>query len=258
MSTELFDLTGRVAIVTGSTRGIGLGIAKALCGAGAKCVVSSESEIDVKTATQALYDLGYEAVGKSCDVTKAEEQANLIAATIEHYGRIDILVCNAGITGKAGPITETEPVDYSHVFDVNLHSMVGLTNAVYHIMKAQKSGSIILMSSIAGLRGNASINAYALTKAGVAQLARNLAVQWGPDGIRANSISPGFIRTAISEPLLADEDFVKRRTQMTPLRRFGDVEDVAGCALFLASSAAQFVTGHNLVVDGGTTITDGS
>lgn len=258
MSTELFDLTGRVAVVTGSTRGIGLGIAETFCRAGAKCVISSETEKDVIASTEALSGAGYDVLGINCDVTKPEEQANLVSATIKHFGSIDILVCNAGITGKAGPIEKTDNNDYSRVFDVNLHSMVGLTTAAYPLMKEQKSGSIILMSSIAGLRGNAAINAYALAKAGVAQLARNLAVQWGPHGIRANAISPGFIRTALSEPLLSDESFMKRRMQMTPLRRAGEIEDVTGCALFLASDASRFVTGHNLVVDGGTSITDGS
>jgi NAD(P)-dependent dehydrogenase (short-subunit alcohol dehydrogenase family) len=119
-------------------------------------------------------------------------------------------------------------------------------------------GSLILISSIAGLRGNGAINAYALAKAGVAQLARNLAVEWGPRGVRVNAISPGFIRTELSAPLLDNEQFLARRMQMTPLRRAGEPEEVAGAALFLASSAGSFVTGHNLVVDGGTVITDGS
>lgn len=247
-----------MAIVTGSTRGIGLAIARAFCAAGAKCTISSESETDVKSTTNKLSRLGYDVLGITCDVTNAKHQSNLVAFTLKHFGRIDTLVCNAGITGQSGPIEETDAADYLRVFELNLHSMVGLTNLVYPEMKANKSGSIILMSSIAGIRGNASINAYALAKSGVSQLARNLAVQWGPNGIRANSICPGFIRTSISEPLLANAEFMKRRIQMTPLRRPGDVEDVAGCALFLASDAAKFVTGHTLIVDGGTTITDGS
>ena len=258
MSSSPLDLTGQVAIITGSTRGIGLEIVRVFCGAGAKCVISSEAIGDVKQVTGEFGDAGFDVLGVHCDVTNQIQQTELVEATIEKYGRIDILVCNAGITGQAGPIEQTDPVDYGRVFDVNLHSMIGLTNAVYPHMKDQGSGSIVLMSSIAGLRGNAFINAYALAKAGVAQLGRNLAVQWGPDGIRANSISPGFIDTPLSAPLLADKDFMDRRMQMTPLRRPGDVKEVANCALFLASDAAGFVTGHNLVVDGGTSITDGS
>lgn len=253
-----FDLKDRVAIVTGSTRGIGFGIAEAFCKAGAKCVISSNSSKDVDQATQDLLGRGYDVRGVTCDVTRAIDQQALIDKTLEHFGRLDVLVCNAGITGTAGPITDSYPEDDLRVFDTNLHSMVALIKAAYASLKHQPSPSIILMSSIAGLRGNAAINAYALAKAGVAQLARNLAVQWGPDNIRVNAISPGLIQTAISEPLIADDAFIKRRLQMTPLRRVGQVEDIAGAALFLASDAAKFVTGHNLVVDGGTTITDGS
>ena len=257
MRTDLFNLNGRVAIVTGSTRGIGLAIANSFCCAGAKCVISSESQSDVNQTVKDFSNADHDVLGVKCNVANSDEQSKLVSATMSYFGRVDILVCNAGITGKSGPIQESDMAEYTRVFDVNLHSMVGLTNQVHAIMKAQTSGSIILMSSIAGIRGNASINAYALAKAGVAQLARNLAVQWGPDGVRTNSISPGFIRTPLSEPLLADSRFMERRIQMTPLRRAGEMEDVAGCAHFLASDAAKFVNGHNLVVDGGTTITDG-
>ena len=124
-------------------------------------------------------------------------------------------------------------------------------------MEAHK-GSVILISSIGGIRGNAAINSYALAKAGVAQLARNIAVQWGPKGVRANSISPGLIKTELVAQLPAGEEFMQRRMQMTPLRRMGEVEEIAGAAVFLASVAGGFVNGHNLVVDGGTVITDGS
>jgi NAD(P)-dependent dehydrogenase (short-subunit alcohol dehydrogenase family) len=182
----------------------------------------------------------------------------LVEHAVNEYGGLDILVCNAGITGQAGPITEIDADDYRQVFDINLHSMVALCNLAYPQLKRRGGGAIILMSSISALRGNAAINAYALTKAGVAQLARNLAVQWGPDNIRANAIAPGLIRTGISEPLLADEAFMQRRLQMTPLRRVGEAAEIAGCAHFLASDAGAFVTGQVLVADGGTTITDGS
>jgi len=126
------------------------------------------------------------------------------------------------------------------------------------LLAAQAGSAVVLIASLAGLRGNGAINAYALAKAGVAQLARNLAVEWGPKGIRVNALSPGFIRTELSRPLLENAAFMARRMQMTPLRRPGEQAEVAQAALFLASAAAGFVTGHNLVVDGGTVITDGS
>ncbi|MFK8052428.1 MAG: SDR family NAD(P)-dependent oxidoreductase [Woeseiaceae bacterium] len=256
-SDDLFSLKGKTVIVTGSTRGIGAAIAEQFCRAGASCVISSEDVEDVKAARDRLKDAGHVVAGQVCDVTQADSLAALVNSAVEEFGRLDVLVCNAGITGHAGSITDVDPADYGRVFDINLHSMVTLANLAYPYLQV-RGGSIILISSIAALRGNARINAYALAKAGVAQLARNLAVQWGPENIRANSISPGLIRTELSESLLEDTAFMERRMQMTPLRRPGSVQDVAASALYLASEAGRFVTGHNLVVDGGTTITDGS
>lgn len=253
-----FDLTGKVAIVTGSTRGIGLAIVERFCAAGASCVVSSEDADAVEAAGKRLASDGHSVIGQVCDVTKESDLQALVDNTVSTFGGVDVLVCNAGITGIAGPITALDATDYRRVFDINLHSMVTLANLAHPQLVARGGGSIILVASISALRGNASINAYALAKAGVAQLARNLAVQWGPDNIRANSISPGLIRTELSEPLLADEVFMARRMQMTPLRRPGEMREIAACAQFLGSDAGAFVTGHNLVADGGTTITDGS
>lgn len=258
MSSDLFDLGGKTAIITGSTRGIGLAIVEQFCRAGAACVISSEEAAAVDAAVARLDGAGFAVAGQPCDVTDPQALAALVDRAVTAFGGLDILVCNAGITGKAGPITELDPEDYARVFDINLHSMVRLANLAFPHLEARGGGSIILVASISALRGNAGINAYALAKAGVAQLARNLAVQWGPANIRANAISPGLIRTELSGPLLENEGFMRRRMQMTPLRRPGEVHEIAGCALFLASAAGAFVTGQNLVADGGTTITDGS
>lgn len=162
------------------------------------------------------------------------------------------------LTGKAGPFADIDLDDYARVMAINLRSQVVLANLALPGIAAGGGGAVILISSLSGLRGNGRINAYALAKAGVAQLARNLAVEWGPQGIRVNAISPGFIATELSAPLLADATFMARRMAATPLRRPGTPAEVAGAAVFLASSAGAFVTGHNLVVDGGTLITDGS
>jgi NAD(P)-dependent dehydrogenase (short-subunit alcohol dehydrogenase family) len=245
----MFDLTGKVAIITGSTRGIGRGIAEAFIAAGASVVVSSEVEAETKDVAA---EIG--ALGIACDVTKGDDLARLVEGTISTFGGIDILVCNAGITGQAGT---SDLADFDKVMAINLRSQVALTNTVLPHIAARK-GSVILIASIGGIRGNATIQAYALAKAGVAQLARNLAVIWGPKGVRTNAISPGLIRTALSQSLIDMPEFMARRMQMTPLRRMGDVEEVAGAAVFLASKAGGFVNGHNLVVDGGTVITDGS
>ena len=252
--TDLFDLSGRVALITGSTRGIGRAIAEELAGAGAAVVVSNESAGDTAVAAEALTALGHRAQGQACDVTSIADLRALVDATVEHFGQLDILVCNAGITGAAG---SWDVDDFDRVMAVNLRSVVALCDLARPHLIA-RGGSATLVSSISGHRGNAGINAYALSKAGLAQLARNLAVQWGPQGVRVNAVSPGLIRTEIAEPLLADEAFRARRMAMTPLRRAGEPHEVASAVRFLASPAAAFVTGHDLVVDGGTVITDGS
>lgn len=250
---NLFDLTGQVALVTGSTRGIGLAIARALQSHGAQVVISSEDAAD---CARVANDHG--TVGIAADVADDAQLAALVDGTITQFGHLDILVCNAGITGRAGPFAAIDMADYARVMAINLRSQVLLCNLALPHMAQRGGGSAILVSSLSGLRGNGMINAYALAKAAVAQLARNLAVEWGPRNIRVNALSPGLIRTELSAPLLANEAFMARRMQMTPLRRPGEVDEVAGAAIFLAARAGGFVTGHNLVVDGGTRITDGS
>ncbi|NKJ01240.1 SDR family oxidoreductase [Novosphingobium sp. SG707] len=248
----MFDLTGKVAIVTGSTRGIGRAIAQAMMDAGARVVISSEDEADT---ARAAAEMG--ALGIACDVADDAALGALVDGTVAALGGIDIVVCNAGITGRPGPFSSVDMEDYARVMAINLRSQVVLCNLAFPHLRA-RSGNAVLIASLSGLRGNGAINAYALAKAGVAQLARNLAVEWGPHGGRANAISPGFIATELSAPLLANEAFMTRRMGMTPLRRPGKPEEVAGAAVFLSSAAGGFVTGHNLVVDGGTLITDGS
>ena len=255
MPRGAFDLAGRTAIVTGSTRGIGLGIARALGEAGAAVVISGEDAGEVAAAQAGFAGERLQAHGIVCDVTHEHALAALVQGTIDAFGGIDILVCNAGITGEAG---SWSLADFDRVIAVNLRSMVELTALALPHIAARGGGSVILISSLSALRGNAVINAYALAKAGVAQLARNLAVQWGPSGVRVNAAAPGLIATPLSEPLLADADFMARRLQMTPLRRIGMIEDVAATCLFLASDAAGFITGQHIAVDGGTSVTDGS
>ncbi|WP_298285204.1 SDR family NAD(P)-dependent oxidoreductase [Novosphingobium sp.] len=248
-------LSGKTAIVTGSTQGIGRGIAETLAEAGANVVISSEDSATVTATTAALTAAGYAAHGLACDVTDEAALRALVEGTVAHFGGLDILVCNAGITGTAGTWALD---DFDRVMAVNLRSLVALTGLALPHIAARGGGSVILMSSLSALRGNGAINAYALAKAGVAQLSRNLAVQWGPQQIRVNALAPGLIHTPLSEPLLADEAFMARRLQMTPLRRVGTVAEVASACLFLASPASSFITGQHIAIDGGTSITDGS
>ncbi len=249
----MFNLTGKAALVTGSTRGIGRAIAQALIEAGARIVISSENEGDTARVSAELGQPGIAA-----DVTNDAALAALVDRTLAELGGLDILVCNAGITGQPGPFAAVDMDDYAAVMSLNLRSQVVLCNLALPHIAQRGGGAAVLLSSLSGLRGNGRINSYALSKAGVAQLARNLAVEWGPQNVRVNAISPGFIATELSAPLLADEAFMARRLEQTPLRRPGRPEEVAGAAVFLASEAGAFVTGHNLVVDGGTLISDGS
>ena len=249
---ELFDLSGKVAVVTGSTRGLGYAIAQALIAHGATVIVSSEDAGDTAAAAAKLGG-----VGMACNVADDAAIAALVAEVTARFGGIDILVSNAGIQGGPSP----DPLDmtiFDRVIAVNLRSMAVLTRHALPVMAGRTGASVILIASIAGLRGNARIDAYALAKAGVAQLARNLAVQWGPKGVRTNAIAPGLIATRFADGLLGDEAFMARRMQMTPLRRVGQPKEIAGAAVFLAAPAGGFVNGQVLVVDGGTVITDGS
>lgn len=248
-----FSLAGKRALVTGSTRGIGRAIAEAFIAAGARVMISSEDAADTQAAAAELGQPGI-----VCDVSDDAALARLVDGTLAALGGIDILVCNAGITGAPGPFATLDMDDYARVMAINLRSQVVLANLALPHIAGAGGGSVILLSSISALRGNGAISAYALAKAGVSQLARNLAVEWGPRNVRANAIAPGFIATDLSRPLLENEAFMARRMAMTPLRRPGTPQEVAGAALFLSSAAGGFVTGQTLVVDGGTVITDGS
>ncbi|MDE2596213.1 MAG: glucose 1-dehydrogenase [Sphingomonadales bacterium] len=251
--TAAFRLDGKAALVTGSTRGIGKAIAEGLIAAGAQVVISSEDATDTARVAAALGQPGL-----ACDVADDAALARLTDFALAELGGLDVLVCNAGITGQPGPFAGIDMQDYARVMAINLRSQVVLTGLALPHIAARGGGAAVLVASLAGLRGNGRINAYALAKAGVAQLARNLAVEWGPQGVRVNAVSPGFIATELSGPLLADEAFMARRMAATPLRRPGTPQEVAGAAVFLASPAGAFVTGHNLVVDGGTLVSDGS
>lgn len=257
--SDLFKLDGRVALITGAAQGLGWAIASALSAQGARVVLADrDGEAAQARAAELRGGGGREAVALRCDVGDGAAVARLAADALAWRGRIDILVCNAGVQGPAGPQHEVSDEDWQRVFDVNLRAAARLTRHLAPVMAEQGGGRIILMSSIAGLRGNGAIGVYGMSKAALAQLARNLAVEWGPRGVCANAISPGLIRTPLAEGLLANDAFMRRRLAMTPLRRVGEPDEIAGVAVMLASRAGGFITGQNIVVDGGTLISDGS
>jgi NAD(P)-dependent dehydrogenase (short-subunit alcohol dehydrogenase family) len=252
----LFDLGGNVALVTGAAQGLGRAIAEAMGAHGAAVVLADRDAAGCAVAAEALRADGVDALAIPCDVGDPAALVRLAESATGWRGRIDTLVCNAGVQGPAGPLADATDADWDHVFDVNLRGAARLANLVVPAMAARGGGSVVLMASIAALRGNRAIGLYGMSKAALAQLARNLAVEWGPKGVRINAIAPGLIRTPLASGLLASDAFMERRLALTPLRRVGEPHEVAGIAVLLAGRAGAFITGQTLVVDGGTLITD--
>ena len=256
--SELFSLKGKVALLTGASRGIGLSIATEMARAGAQVVLSSnEADACAEIGAQ-LRGQGLDAIGLPCDVMQREQIEALVQQTLSLRGRIDVLVCNAGVAPAFGPIALASDADWDRTMTINLRSVLWITSLVIPGMAARRDGSVIMTASLSSVRGNKSIGLYGLSKAGLAQLARNLAVEWGPANVRVNSISPGLIATEFARPLLDNPELLSRRLALTPLRRAGEPREVAGVAVMLASRAGAFITGQNLIVDGGTIISDGN
>ncbi|MGY8809918.1 MAG: SDR family NAD(P)-dependent oxidoreductase [Pseudomonadales bacterium] len=252
--SSLFDLTGKVAIITGSTKGIGKAIAEEYAKAGAKVVISSRKADVCEQVASELREQGFDAMPIACHVGDKAQLQNLVDQTLAAWGKIDILVCNAATNPVYGPTHNVSDEAFDKIMDTNVKGTFWLCNmAIPHMVK-QGGGSIVLLSSIAGLRASANIGVYGMSKAAEAGLARNLSLEWGPQNIRVNSIAPGLIRTDFAQALIEDPERLKRVEEKLPLRRVGEPVDIAGVALFLASKAGAYVTGQTIVADGGDTI----
>lgn len=251
---RLFSCAGQVAIVTGGGSGIGFACAEALAAAGARVLLAVLESSVPQRAAAALVDQGAEAMGVDCDVTDAAALAGLVETTVRRFGRIDTVVANAGAALDDPGGDAVDQLD--RMFDLHVRSVARLAQLALPVMADGGGGAFVVMSSLSGLRGNRVLSGYGVTKAANAQLARNLAVQWGDRGIRANAISPGVIATDFARPITEDPAAAPARLAKTPLGRFGTPAEVAGAVVWLASPAGAFVSGQNIVIDGGTLISD--
>ena len=249
---SLFDLSGKVALVTGSTRGIGKSIAEELARAGAKVAVSSRKADAVDAAVGELASQGFAAIGKPCNVSRKEELQALVDAARQEWGRIDIVVANAASNPYYGPLTGIADEAFDKILANNVKSVLWL--AAMTLPGMAPGGSFIVVGSIGGLLANTVIGAYGISKAADHHLVRNLAAEWGPKNVRVNAIAPGLVKTEFARALWEDEKRAAERIQATPLRRLGEPRDIGGIAVFLASDAAAFITGQCIVADGGVTI----
>lgn len=254
----LFDLTGKVALVTGSTRGIGRAIAEALARFGARVVITSRKADACREAAGAIVRDGGEALAVPCNVSHGEQLDALVARCLDHWGRVDVLVCNAAANPYMGPMAGAPEAVYDKIMDTNVRHVLGLCNRVIPQMAERRDGAVVIISSIGGLKGHRSLGLYAVSKAAEMQLARNLAVEWGRRNVRVNCIAPGLVRTDFARPLWEDAEALREALDEYPLGRIGEPEDIAGAAVLLASRAGAFVSGQVLVVDGGATIAMGS
>jgi NAD(P)-dependent dehydrogenase (short-subunit alcohol dehydrogenase family) len=251
---DLFDLTGRVALITGSSRGIGRAIAERMAEAGAKVVISSRKQAACEEVAQGIRAAGGEAVALACNIATKPELESLVGRTREAFGKIDVLVCNAAVNPHFGPTQEISDSAFQKVLDCNIRSNHWLCQLVIPEMAERRAGSVLIVSSIGGIKGSSTLGTYGLSKAADMALARNLAFEWGPRNVRVNCIAPGLVRTDFAKALWENPEIYEQAIQRYPLRRIGEPDEIAGTAIFLASAAGSFITGQTIVVDGGVTI----
>jgi len=248
---DMFDLTGRVALVTGASRGIGEAIAKAYAERGARVIVSSRKQDGCEAVAGAIVAAGGEAVAMACHIGDMEALAKLFAAVQERYGRLDVLVNNAATNPYYGHVLDTDLGAFQKTVDVNIRGYFFASVLGGRLMRSGGGGSIINIASVNAIRPGPLQGIYSVTKGAVLNMTKAFARECGPEGIRCNAILPGLIRTKFAGALISDEQQLQHYVGNNPLRRVGEPQDIAGAAVFLASDASSYVTGEFLVVDGG-------
>lgn len=256
--SKSFDLTGKVAIVTGSSRGIGRAIAEALADAGARVVISSRKLPACETVAAAINDVygAGRAIAIAASISAKDDLKSLVDQTVARLGRLDIVVCNAASNPFYGPMAEISDEQFRKVLDNNILANHWLIRFAKPELVRQGGGAVIVVSSTGGYLGSGVLGAYCISKAADIQLARNLAVELGPQNIRVNCIAPGLVKTDFAKALWDDPATLAAVLARTPLGRIGEPHDIAGCAVFLASDAGAFITGQSIVIDGGQIVTE--
>jgi NAD(P)-dependent dehydrogenase (short-subunit alcohol dehydrogenase family) len=257
MANKMFDLSGKVAIVTGGSRGIGRSICENLARAGAKVVVSSRKLPVCEEVVAAIKKEGGEAIAIQASISDKAQLERLVAETRKAYGKIDILVCNAAANPYYGPLKDMPDEAFLKIMQNNVLSNLWLCNMVCPEMAERKDGSVIIVSSIGGLIGSKVLAAYGMSKAADFSLCKSLAMEWGKSNVRINVIAPGLIKTDFAKALWSNPVILKQMETGSPLGRIGEPDDIGGVAVFLASKAAAFVTGQTIIADGGVTSSGG-
>jgi NAD(P)-dependent dehydrogenase (short-subunit alcohol dehydrogenase family) len=252
----MFDLQEKTAVITGSSRGIGFAIARRMAEFGAKVVISSRKLDACEAAAESIKAAGGTAIAHAANISEKTELQALVDRALSEWGRIDILVCNAAVNPHYGPLRTIEDSAFDKIMASNVRSNLWLCNMVIPQMAERKDGSVIVVSSIAALKGNVALGAYGISKAADLELVRNLAVEWGAANVRVNALAPAIVRTDFARKLWENPEIYAKAVARYPLGRIGEPDDVAGAAVFLASRAGAFITGQTIVIDGGVTIAD--
>ncbi|WP_116107270.1 SDR family NAD(P)-dependent oxidoreductase [Lewinella sp. IMCC34191] len=246
-----FELTGRVAVVTGSSKGIGEAMARGLAEFGARVVISSRNQESIDAVAAAYRADGLDATAIACHVGDPDDRRRLIEQTVATYGRLDILINNAATNPYFGPVEGLPPDAYQKTLDINLTAALELSNLALPHLRKSGTGSVIHISSIEGLHANPNFAAYNISKAGIIMLGKSQAREWASDNVRVNVICPGLVKTKLSRALWENDQLAKQFTNMIPLNRMASPDEIAGLAVWLASDAASYVTGGTFVADGG-------